>query len=125
MCALCHVARKSSSLARALRGCQRAASAPAGALAAPAAEGAGLSAARASRAYAAVPQAEPGRVDEGGRRYALHPTTLNQNLLRAEYAVRGELYKKAMELQAAGKKLIFTNGTSGGLPRRGGAAAWV
>ena len=38
-----------------------------------------------------------------------HPSLLNENLLKAQYAVRGELYNKALELQKAGRELIFTN----------------
>jgi glutamate--glyoxylate aminotransferase len=39
-----------------------------------------------------------------------HPSLLNQDLLKAQYAVRGELYNKALELQKQGRDLIFTNG---------------
>jgi glutamate--glyoxylate aminotransferase len=34
---------------------------------------------------------------------------LNENVKRAQYAVRGELYLRASELQKEGKKIIFTN----------------
>lgn len=40
----------------------------------------------------------------------LHPDLLNENLLRAEYAVRGELYLRGEELRKQGKEIIFTNG---------------
>lgn len=33
-----------------------------------------------------------------------------EDLLKAQYAVRGELYNKALELQKQGRELIFTNG---------------
>lgn len=39
----------------------------------------------------------------------LHPDLLNENLKKTQYAVRGELFLKAQELQAAGKEIIFTN----------------
>lgn len=35
--------------------------------------------------------------------------TLNENVKKAQYAVRGELYLRASELQMQGKKIIFTN----------------
>ncbi|KAL6547376.1 Glutamate--glyoxylate aminotransferase 2 [Orobanche minor] len=34
---------------------------------------------------------------------------LNENVKKCQYAVRGELYLRASELQKAGKKIIFTN----------------
>jgi hypothetical protein len=40
----------------------------------------------------------------------LHPDLLNGPVKRAEYAVRGELYLKAMQLQQKGMKIVFTNG---------------
>ena len=33
---------------------------------------------------------------------------MNHNLLKAQYAVRGELYNKAVEMAAAGKEIIYT-----------------
>ncbi|KAK9117249.1 hypothetical protein Sjap_016196 [Stephania japonica] len=35
--------------------------------------------------------------------------TLNENVRKVQYAVRGELYLRASELQKEGKKIIFTN----------------
>lgn len=65
------------------------------------------------RFYGAMPAQEtdqkegpPTKVDG----YVLHPTTLNENLLKAQYAVRGELYNKAQEMAAEGKDIIYTNG---------------
>ncbi|PSC75327.1 alanine aminotransferase [Micractinium conductrix] len=58
----------------------------------------------AARAFSSLP--EPA---EQEREYALSPATLNEDLKAAQYAVRGELYMKAMELQKAGRELIFTN----------------
>lgn len=40
----------------------------------------------------------------------LHPSLLNQNMLKTQYAVRGELYLKAEELKKTGKEIMFTNG---------------
>lgn len=34
---------------------------------------------------------------------------LNENVKKVQYAVRGELYLRASELQKEGKKIIFTN----------------
>lgn len=43
----------------------------------------------------------------------LHPSLLNSNMLKTQYAVRGELYLKAEQLKNAGKEIIFTNGENG------------
>lgn len=51
----------------------------------------------------------------------LHPDLLNESVKRTQYAVRGELYLRAMELQKQGKKIIFTNGAPLATPR--GAAS--
>lgn len=42
----------------------------------------------------------------------LHPDLLNENMVRAEYAVRGELYHKGEELRKQGREVIFTNGVA-------------
>ncbi|KAJ8904002.1 hypothetical protein NDN08_000532 [Rhodosorus marinus] len=39
----------------------------------------------------------------------LHPTTINENVVHAEYAVRGKLYNAAVERAQSGKKVIYTN----------------
>eukprot|EP00246_Nothoceros_aenigmaticus_P005444 TRINITY_DN1750_c0_g1_i2.p1 TRINITY_DN1750_c0_g1~~TRINITY_DN1750_c0_g1_i2.p1 ORF type:complete len:453 (+),score=66.56 TRINITY_DN1750_c0_g1_i2:145-1503(+) len=39
----------------------------------------------------------------------LDPETINDNVRKTVYAVRGELYLRASELQKEGKKIIFTN----------------
>ncbi|KAL3687631.1 hypothetical protein R1sor_013940 [Riccia sorocarpa] len=39
----------------------------------------------------------------------MHPDSINENVKRTSYAVRGELYLRASELQKEGKKIIFTN----------------
>jgi glutamate--glyoxylate aminotransferase len=38
-----------------------------------------------------------------------HPELLNSNMLKTQYAVRGELYLRAEELRRQGKEIIFTN----------------
>ncbi|KAK9903894.1 hypothetical protein M0R45_000865 [Rubus argutus] len=40
---------------------------------------------------------------------ALDYESLNENVKKVQYAVRGELYLRASELQKEGKKIIFTN----------------
>lgn len=40
----------------------------------------------------------------------LHPHLLNENVLKTEYAVRGELYLRAEQLRKEGKEIMFTNG---------------
>jgi glutamate--glyoxylate aminotransferase len=74
---------------------------------------AGEDAAYGVRAYAAAAQpaaaersTTPNRIDG----YVLHPSTMNPNILKAQYAVRGELYNKAQEMAAQGKEIIYTNG---------------
>lgn len=39
----------------------------------------------------------------------LHPHLLNENLVKAQYAVRGELYLKAEELRKTGQEILMTN----------------
>lgn len=39
----------------------------------------------------------------------LHPSRLNPNIHKTVYAVRGELYLRAAQLQKEGKEIIFTN----------------
>ena len=46
--------------------------------------------------------------------YVAHPKLLNENVLKAEYAVRGALYNKAVEMQNQGADIIYTNGGAGG-----------
>jgi hypothetical protein len=69
----------------------------------------------ATRSYAAVPQpvdrSERSNTIDG---YALHPSTINPNILKAQYAVRGELYNKAVEMAAKGDmEITYTNGGCG------------
>lgn len=44
-----------------------------------------------------------------GRKKVLDPDNINSNVRKLSYAVRGELYIRASELQKEGKKIIFTN----------------
>jgi glutamate--glyoxylate aminotransferase len=39
----------------------------------------------------------------------LHPELLNNQVLKTQYAVRGELYLRAEQLRREGKPIIFTN----------------
>ncbi|KAJ7555406.1 hypothetical protein O6H91_05G036100 [Diphasiastrum complanatum] len=39
----------------------------------------------------------------------LNPENINENVKKCVYAVRGELYLRASELQKQGKKIVFTN----------------
>lgn len=43
----------------------------------------------------------------------LHPDLMNENFVKAQYAVRGELYNRAQELSKQGKEIIYTNGMVG------------
>jgi len=77
---------------------------------------ASASSARAFSAAAALPaaaepasEAAPTNSLDGK---VMHPSLLNANLLKTQYAVRGELYLKAEELRKQGKEIIFTNGAS-------------
>lgn len=51
-----------------------------------------------------------------------HPDMMNANLVKAEYAVRGELYNRAQDLAKEGKEVIYTNGTFSGGQR--GLSGW-
>lgn len=54
----------------------------------------------------------------------LHPDLINPNILKTQYAVRGELYLKAEEMRRAGKEVIFTNSEWGG-GGRSAVGRWV
>lgn len=62
------------------------------------------------RVYSAVPQPADTTSTNKIDGYAMHPSTLNPNVLKAQYAVRGELYNKAVELAGQGRDIIYTNG---------------
>ncbi|GBG68577.1 Glutamate: glyoxylate aminotransferase (GGT) [Chara braunii] len=44
-----------------------------------------------------------------GDEKVFHPSKLNENVKKTQYAVRGELYLRAQELLSQGKEIIFTN----------------
>lgn len=79
------------------------------------------------RAYSAVPQPTDSASAIKTDGYVLHPSTLNPNILKAQYAVRGELYNKAVELAAKGRDIIYTNGKCGrvGCGRHGCATSTI
>lgn len=52
--------------------------------------------------FSSIPHSKDGHVT--------HPDLLNEAVKRTQYAVRGELYLRAMELQKEGMKITFTNG---------------
>lgn len=54
------------------------------------------------QSFFSVPHSKDGHVT--------HPDLLNEAVKRTQYAVRGELYLRAMELQKEGMKITFTNG---------------
>lgn len=57
---------------------------------------------------AAVPEtAAKNSNDKEGK--VLHPELINENIKKAQYAVRGELYLRGEELRREGKEIIFTN----------------
>ena len=52
----------------------------------------------------------------------LHPDLINENIKKAQYAVRGELYNRAVQLAAEGKEIMYTNGERGGAQGLGATA---
>ena len=56
----------------------------------------------AMRQYSSLPHEKQGKV--------MHPDLFNESILKAQYAVRGELYLAGEALRQAGKEIIFTNG---------------
>ena len=81
-----------------------------------------------ARVFSSLP--EPVDAPAGGspnavEGYVAHPSALNPNVLKAEYAVRGALYNKAIEMQNEGKEIIYTNGGEGRRRARAhGGGAW-
>lgn len=55
----------------------------------------------AMRQYSGLPHEKQGKV--------MHPDLFNESILKAQYAVRGELYLAGEALRQAGKEIIFTN----------------
>ncbi len=71
-----------------------------------------------SRWFASLPapvEADSPEHSKDGK--ALHPDLVNANMRKAQYAVRGELYLKAEQLQQQGREIIMTNGAQA---RQGG-----
>ena len=54
------------------------------------------------RAFASLASSKEGK--------AMHPDLLNEAVKKTQYAVRGELYLRAMQLQDDGMSITFTNG---------------
>lgn len=70
-------------------------------------------AAASTRAFSSLPDPvgpPPSAHDNVRDGKVAHPELLNEDLRKAQYAVRGELYNAALKLQQAGRELIFTNG---------------
>lgn len=105
MCLLCQVSRKRGSIARLLTTAKGSCTNSAVAV-----ESKGVANYTALRAYAAQPQASDSKDTTRVDGYVLHPSTINSNILKAQYAVRGELYNKAVELAGQGREIIYTNG---------------
>lgn len=64
------------------------------------------------RHFASVPQpkGEPS-APHSKDGYVLHPDLINEAIKKTQYAVRGELYLRAVELEKSGMKITYTNGT--------------
>ncbi|NJR42521.1 MAG: hypothetical protein HC767_07505 [Akkermansiaceae bacterium] len=63
------------------------------------------------RHFASVPQPRDESIPHSKDGYVLHPDLINEAIKRTQYAVRGELYLRAMELEKNGMKITYTNGT--------------
>ena len=100
MCIICAMSRVGARRSRHLLGacCQQAG------LCAPAAP---IQASQ--RSFSSLPETVASPASNVKDGFVSHPSLLNENLLKTQYAVRGELYAKAMELAASGRELIFTN----------------
>ena len=104
MCIICAMSRVGARRSRHLLSacCQQAG------LCAPAAPSQAL----AQRSFSSLPEPVASLAPNAKDGFVSHPSLLNENLLKTQYAVRGELYNKAMELAASGRELIFTNGAA-------------
>lgn len=66
-----------------------------------------------SHSFSSLPaEAHPAGNENSKDGKVTHRDLLNPNVLKAQYAVRGELYNKAVELASQGKEIIYTNGKS-------------
>ena len=63
-----------------------------------------------ARGYSAQPQPADQPLPNRKEGKVLHPDLINENIRKAQYAVRGELYNRAVQLAAQGKEIIYTNG---------------
>lgn len=63
------------------------------------------------RQFASVPQPKDTSTPHSKDGYVLHPDLINEAIKKTQYAVRGELYLRAMELEKNGMKITYTNGT--------------
>lgn len=110
MCVLCTASRKGGKQIAKLLTCQAQAGLMPFQSAGSAASVEAMSNLKNIRRFSAVPQpssdSNNGKIDG----YVLHPSTINPNILKAEYAVRGELYNKAVELAGQGRDIMYTNG---------------
>ena len=59
---------------------------------------------------ATVAEVQPQPNEKDGK--VLHPDLMNECIKKTQYAVRGELYLRATELEAQGKEITYTNGGS-------------
>ncbi|KAG2494152.1 hypothetical protein HYH03_007788 [Edaphochlamys debaryana] len=64
-----------------------------------------------TRLKSAMPQPTDAKDDDLHHKdgKVLHPHLINENVLKTQYAVRGELYLRAEQLRKEGKDIIFTN----------------
>lgn len=71
---------------------------------------AGNQAASGTRYASSAAEAGPENRREGK---VLHPALVNPAIVKAEYAVRGELLNRAVSMDAEGRSIIYTNGANG------------
>lgn len=107
MCVLCHATRKSRSLSKMITSAHRSITSSTAATA----ETSSFNFISIRPYSAAVPQPADNSTNTRVDGYVLHPSTINSNILKAQYAVRGELYNKAVELAQQGREITYTNGT--------------
>jgi hypothetical protein len=59
--------------------------------------------------FASVPQPVDDSIPHSKNGYVLHPDLISETVKKAQYAVRGELYLRAVELENAGMEITYTN----------------
>ena len=62
------------------------------------------------RQFASVPQPKDTSIPHSKDGYVMHPDLINEAVKKTQYAVLGELYLRATELEKSGMKITFTNG---------------